>query len=208
MGRPKKSEKSNTKQQIFECAVELFMKYGYEGASLRDISKTCGIRESSIYHYFTSKEDILNCIYARMDEFLENAKLNLGPIDQIVTTVSPIEFFEMFFLGFSKSHDELTNKISLFIMKEDFRDIRAKEYVVEKNCREMAKLIQSILEQYKKVGKIKQTCDCEFVSHELNYYFLGMLTEWTHLKYEGEVDCYLVERLKKHLSYHFEAILT
>jgi AcrR family transcriptional regulator len=149
MARPLKTENEDTKGTIFKYAIELFMRFGYEGASIRDITKKCGIRESSFYYHFKSKEDLLDSIYNAMDTFLENSKPSLLQIESMLTSLSPIQFFEMFFSAYSDSHDELSNKIALFIMKEDFRNERAKEYVLEKNCRDMAKFITNILEKYK-----------------------------------------------------------
>lgn len=206
MAEIEKQEKKNTKDKIFKKALELFMQYGYEGASIRDITKACGIRESSFYNHFKSKEHLLNSIYDVMDDFLEKANPGTEQLSFLIQTKSPIQFFESFFSDYS-DHNELTNKIALFIMKEDFRNDRAKEYVLERNCRSMATLIKDILQKYQSAGKLKSTCNCELISYELNYYYLGMLTEWTHVKYCNEDDDYLQKRLIQHIHYVFQDII-
>lgn len=47
------------RRQILDIAVHMFYETGYDGASLRDLSKQVGINKATIYHYFQSKEEIL-----------------------------------------------------------------------------------------------------------------------------------------------------
>jgi AcrR family transcriptional regulator len=63
-GRPAKvpGEKC-TKEKIFDAAVELFAERGYDGVSVRDIAKAVGIRESSVYKHYASKDEILDSIF-------------------------------------------------------------------------------------------------------------------------------------------------
>lgn len=52
----------NTKEKILETALELFSQRGYDGASIRDIARAVGIRESSIYNHFENKQAIFDGI--------------------------------------------------------------------------------------------------------------------------------------------------
>jgi AcrR family transcriptional regulator len=62
-GRPKKIPgQKNTSQVIFEKAIDLFSQRGYGAVSIRDIAKAAGIKESSIYKHYTSKDQILQKI--------------------------------------------------------------------------------------------------------------------------------------------------
>ncbi|MER2108825.1 MAG: TetR/AcrR family transcriptional regulator [Solibacillus sp.] len=45
-------------QLIREIALELFTKKGYEGASLANIAELVGIKKSSIYNHYKSKDDL------------------------------------------------------------------------------------------------------------------------------------------------------
>lgn len=75
--------KSNQRQQkafqkkralIVKKASKLFIKKGYAQTSMRDISKATGINLGNLYHYISSKEDILcfafNAYHDLMTEFL------------------------------------------------------------------------------------------------------------------------------------------
>ena len=53
-------ESLKKKQYICDIAMEMFRSYGYEKTTIADISKQTGISNGSIYHYFGSKNGILN----------------------------------------------------------------------------------------------------------------------------------------------------
>ena len=52
-----------TKQKIFLTAIDLFSTEGYMGASIRDITKVVGIKGSSFYKHYPSKEILINEIF-------------------------------------------------------------------------------------------------------------------------------------------------
>ncbi len=45
--------------EILDCATEIFAGKGYEGASMRDLSRLSGISLAGLYYYFESKENLL-----------------------------------------------------------------------------------------------------------------------------------------------------
>ncbi len=47
------------KKEIIKASEELFYKYGYQKASLRDIARKVGITQAAIYYHFKTKEEIL-----------------------------------------------------------------------------------------------------------------------------------------------------
>jgi AcrR family transcriptional regulator len=58
----------STKDRITEAALRLFSEKGYLGTSLGDIAKQVGVSKAALYKHFACKQDILDCIVARMDE--------------------------------------------------------------------------------------------------------------------------------------------
>src|SRR5512146_886371 len=45
--------------QILEHATDVFYEKGYEGASMRDLSRASGMSLAGLYYYFESKEKLL-----------------------------------------------------------------------------------------------------------------------------------------------------
>ncbi|MGD8616804.1 MAG: TetR/AcrR family transcriptional regulator [Gammaproteobacteria bacterium] len=57
---PAKGEQ--TRQDIVEAAKALFYQRGYTNTSFSDIVEATGVQRGNIYHYFKSKEDILEAV--------------------------------------------------------------------------------------------------------------------------------------------------
>jgi len=67
--------------KVLEHAAHIFCDKGYEGASMRDLSRAAGMSLAGLYHYFDSKEELLyliqkhdfRTIIERLQERLEEA---------------------------------------------------------------------------------------------------------------------------------------
>ena len=51
------------KQQIMEAALTLFVERGFHGTSTADIAKTAGVATGTLFHYFKTKEELINSLY-------------------------------------------------------------------------------------------------------------------------------------------------
>jgi AcrR family transcriptional regulator len=49
-------------QSILDSAAALFAKVGYPSAKLQDVAKLCGATKSMLYHYFPTKDDLLQAL--------------------------------------------------------------------------------------------------------------------------------------------------
>ena len=67
-GRPRKQQPSRpgatARDEILDAAAELFTTQGYANTSTRSIAEAVGIRQSSLYHHFSHKDDILEVLLA------------------------------------------------------------------------------------------------------------------------------------------------
>ncbi len=59
MSKPAPARQENRRAEIFDAAVALFRRYGYDGTSMRDIAQAVGVMPASIYYHFPSKESLL-----------------------------------------------------------------------------------------------------------------------------------------------------
>jgi AcrR family transcriptional regulator len=70
-------DKSLRLQKIIDTATELFHKKGYRATTLDDVSSELGITKAALYHYVSSKEELLYIIYIQA---LENIFRNTSKI--------------------------------------------------------------------------------------------------------------------------------
>jgi len=66
-------DQNNVKQRIYQCALELFSRNGYDGTSIRHIAKEAGTTVPTIYYYFTNKEQLFITILKNGIQELENS---------------------------------------------------------------------------------------------------------------------------------------
>lgn len=90
----------NTKEKIFDVSIDLFSKKGYDSVSLNEIAEGVGIRKSSIYSHYPSKEAILMDIFEHLtnlfeyDELLNSKELMLSDDNEILLE-NPELFYHM-----------------------------------------------------------------------------------------------------------------
>ena len=68
---------SNTKENILTNAATLFAVSGYEGLSMRTLAKSAGITQSVLYHYFDSKETLLENLFNNLNHKLGEKRKQL-----------------------------------------------------------------------------------------------------------------------------------
>ena len=59
----RRQQKEERREQILDAALRVFAEKGFAGASIRDIAKEVGVTEGLLYHYFESKEQLLNACW-------------------------------------------------------------------------------------------------------------------------------------------------
>lgn len=62
--RRTKEDAAITRQRLLAAALAVFVRCGYEGASLDDIAEAAGVTKGSIFHHFGSKAGIYNTLVA------------------------------------------------------------------------------------------------------------------------------------------------
>ena len=71
------------RQHIMACAIKVFLRKGYRGATIREIAQACGMSEGAIYRYIGSKNDLLHLICvnrARSTEGLQKVLDEAGDV--------------------------------------------------------------------------------------------------------------------------------
>ncbi|MGD6901240.1 TetR/AcrR family transcriptional regulator [Bacillus infantis] len=68
----------NKREAILETAVELFAEKGYSQTSMQEIADGVGIAKGSLYSFFSSKEDLIICIYEHYQQLVFERVLVIG----------------------------------------------------------------------------------------------------------------------------------
>lgn len=68
---------TETKEKILKAATKLISQKGFDGVSLRDISRESGANLNSIRHHFGSKDDLLETVFQQFDHSVFSSPLRL-----------------------------------------------------------------------------------------------------------------------------------
>jgi AcrR family transcriptional regulator len=121
-----------TKQKLFETAVELFSIRGFHGVSIRDISSAVGIKESSFYNHYKSKDELIKAIF----EYYKTEFTQIMPpeerLEAILSSIPPDEFLRQGNARFMQRMSvPLIEKIWRILFSEQYRDARARDLVLQ-----------------------------------------------------------------------------
>lgn len=132
---------SETRKKLFTAALELFGTKGYDAVSIRELTRSIGIKESSFYNHYKSKAALLEAIFAQMDHNLASHKPTAEYIDQLTDTLSLKEYLQVGFSRFMEKWQEPhASKIWAVVSMEQYRNPKAARLVL----RETERVIQSL----------------------------------------------------------------
>src|SRR5215470_20437774 len=82
-GNGRHPDEGDTREQILDVALDLFIEQGYDKTTLRQIAEPLGFTQAAIYYHFAAKEDILVALHLRLHELarpvLEQLAAEDGP---------------------------------------------------------------------------------------------------------------------------------
>ena len=77
-----------TKELIREAALDLFSRKGFDSSSVRDIAAQIGIKDSSLYFHFKSKQAILDSL---MDRFIHISRQMMVGLDEGISSITAMD---------------------------------------------------------------------------------------------------------------------
>lgn len=105
-----------TKERIVDEALTLFSVQGFKGTTVKNIADAVGIKDSSIYKHFKSKQEILDAIVDQMKRRMEELSGTLG-IPQNIDEDSVMAAYR----GLSLQElQRISRKAFLFYLKDEF----------------------------------------------------------------------------------------
>jgi len=191
--------KKNTKERIFEAAVDLFSKQGYHGTSIRDLAKAVGIKESSLYNHYSGKSSILDAI---LDYQMSGFKTAIAYLEKMkessASITDPVELWLTGTMEFISILPPLTEPISRILINEMFLDEKCRRFVLNSMFTAQKNLTEQLLSDMHARGMIKD-CDIRKTAVQYVYMLQGLEIENKLLTMEGhnpeEIQQNLIEQI-------------
>jgi TetR/AcrR family fatty acid metabolism transcriptional regulator len=162
-----------TKNRIYNAAIELMDREGFENITIAEISEKAGVSVGAFYHYFESKNDILAEIFHQADEYFSTqvaSGLKKGSIpDQI------IEYFD---------HYARFNLASGVEMTQQLFSPKIKFFIQE--GRPMLTILQDLVRRGQEKEEIRSDASPEEIVRLLFVMARGVVFEWS--LYDGSYD--------------------
>ena len=169
---------AGTKKKIFDSAITLFSQRGYENVSISDIADTAGIRQSAVYNHFTSKQEILDTIYAYFRHYYLSNRPSTQDVEALLRSAS---LTDVFLKGFHYEFEEGSlghmAHIVRVIMQRSSTDSEAANLFRELMLEEGVRFVEGSLAKGIAIGRFAPA-DAHSVSVLINCVRLYMLLWW------------------------------
>lgn len=194
------------KEEILEAAIDLFSQEGYASVSVRDITRAVGIKESSLYNHFPSKEKLLESIL----EMLRREFRSIFPapegMQSLLAHSEPGQFLRNGFERY-KAHMNSpgVSRLWRIISIEQYRNPLAREIILQDMIDHTLHFLEGAFAHYVAAGQIRPL-DPRILASEYQYPVFAMLTEYTLLKAAGEKTAGLEQRMEEHIDFFLAAV--
>ena len=96
MGKAEAAERGRAARkrgdEVLDAAARVFARRGYAEATVQDVANEVGILKGSLYHYISTKEDLLYRLFELVHEQVESIKLAA----EAATDLNPVERLELY----------------------------------------------------------------------------------------------------------------
>jgi AcrR family transcriptional regulator len=132
------NKKDLNRETILQIAQEIFSKYGYKKTTLDDIANAVRKGKSSLYYYFSSKEDLFQAVIAKEVDILKQA------LEKVVfRSMDPEEKLREYILTKLTTFRDLANLYNA--LENDVAAIGFIDEIKEKNEKDEIRMIKRIL---------------------------------------------------------------
>jgi AcrR family transcriptional regulator len=197
-----------TKQKITQVAIELFSKRGFHETSVRDIAKKTGIRVSSLYSHFLSKDEILGAILDWYQTQVNQIRIPSGKLESVIDGIPPKD---LLMAGFRRikavTGSTLMEKVIRILLMEMYRNSRVREFYLKWYFKENHHSVQRVFQKMAEKGMVRGGSP-EALSRLYNALLNHCYLEYFLYKASGEDTSDLERRLYAHMDEIFGLILS
>lgn len=201
--------RTDNKQKIFDISIGLFSRFGYNGVSIRQIASKVGIKESSIYNHYNSKEEIMDSI---LNYYIERMLAQDIPLDDASANldVGFDHFYQMGLNAFAMQlKDEKMSKITRIILIESYHNERINDFLKKSILEDAIKGWIALFELMKSKKLIREDADSLQLAESFYKYGLFLLYEHYIINYPEDDEIFverLCEKSKNHIELLFESV--
>ena len=201
--------KVNNRDKIFDVSVDLFSEFGYDGVSIRQIAGEVGIKESSIYNHYKSKESILDSI---LNFYIEKMLSEDIPLEDASANLD-VGFDYFYHAGLNafatQLMDEKMSKITRIILIESYHNDKIKEFLKKSIIDDAINGWINLFDLMKFKKLIRDDVDSRQLSESFYKYGLFLLYEHYIINYPEDDEKFvkeLCEKSERHINLLYNSV--
>lgn len=195
------TKKNSNKEKIFNISIDLFSQYGYDGVSIRQIAKKVGIKESSIYNHYKSKEKILESI---LEYYIDEMTKEETQIEQAHKNLDlGFDYFYKSSLNAYKTKITEPNlmKITRIFLVESYHNEKIKKFLKESIIDYAITEWTGLFDLMKEKRLIKKDSNTKQLAESFYYYGLFLLYEHFIINYPEDDKTFIKKLETKSLNH-------
>lgn len=197
---------ADTRTRILDAAIDLFSIHGYSGVSIRALARAVGIKESSFYNHFPSKEALFEAVL----QIVEREYAALMPpetlVEEALNRITPEQFFKNGFRSLRALMDTpRMEKLTRILTMEMYRSERARAILLENTIRGPALFSEKIFRQLIERGQIRAV-DPALMAMELQAPIFTMMVEYLALHVSGQDISGVEQKISQHIDFIGELV--
>lgn len=169
----RKRQAMETHQLIYQTALALFAKKGYQKVTISEICRKSGVSLGSFYVHFKSKDEVIWEQFAKVNDYIR--KTALPQIEQIDNPVNKIELLCNSLLTYINGVG--SDNVKVVLQSQISPDKEATAIEKEKNSM-LFKLTYSFVEMAQKGNSIRRINDILGTTRILNMTMWGIIYYW------------------------------
>jgi AcrR family transcriptional regulator len=194
----------DTKERIFQTAVRMFSERGFNGVSVRDITGAVGIKESSLYNHFASKDALISAIYETFRERLLSRTVTAETVDLMLDSTPAAEYFKTVFALYAQTMTEpFAVMVWRILVSEQFHDPRANKLYNEDIGKKLQADTALVLSRMIARSLIKDV-DVEVAARGLVEGIKGMLFRFIGIGEAGKTE--FLESAHSHIAFFWNCV--
>lgn len=165
-------QRIETRQRIFNTAVDLFTRKGYTKVSVNDICKKAGVSKGTFYYYFKSKSQVLSEHFLKIDEFYavlieQLEKKEKSPTRRLVTfTIKSFSYV-----------NDLGVKIIKVIWQSQIDPLEKKPDMANSR-RPVYRILERLIREGQEKGELRRDVSAETMTDLYVRCYRGIIYEW------------------------------
>ena len=167
------SGRRNRDAEIVAAAIEVFSRKGYAAASVQDVADAVGLLKGSLYHYISSKEELLFRI------FDESHRQGSAIIEEVsALDLAPLERMHTYFERYVAWYLDNVERVSLYFKEWRYLQGERRATVIDQG-RAYARFVRGLIEEAQAAGEVSPDVDPKLAS----FFIMGAVNavpDWYH----------------------------